>query len=150
MLLFFTLAKSISVPEFVALTPLNGRRCWSTVRCLIRSIYPLISFSLYPGLIYPRLEANFSSQELPLFAAMPTFHDIPWHGPDYNASSMSHPILLTNGQLGQNLQSHKLMWFLWRSPQHNLHNLAKWHLDQSSWNLSNSFSSVALTKLCDE
>ena len=145
MLLFFIPAKSISVLAFVTLTPLNGRRCWSTVRCLIRSIYPLISFSLYPDLIYPSLEANFSSQELPLFAAMPTFHDM-----DQTTSSMSYPILLTNGQLGQNLQSHKLIWFLWRSPQYNLHNLAKWHLDQSSWNLANSFSSVALTKLCDE
>ena len=73
----FTLAKSISIPAFLALTPLNGRRCWRTVRCLIRSIYPLISFSLYPDLNYPsRLEANISSQELPLFAETRTFHDI--------------------------------------------------------------------------
>ena len=82
MLLFFTLA----------ITPSNGRGCWSTVRCLIRSIYLLISFSLYPDPIYPSLEANFSSQELPLFAATWTFHDL-----DQTTSSASDPILLTSG-----------------------------------------------------
>ena len=80
-----------SVLAFVTLTPSNGR-CWSTVRCLIRSIYPLISFSLYPDLIYPSLEANFSSQELPLFAATRTFHDM-----DQTTSSTCYSILLTNG-----------------------------------------------------
>ena len=77
---------------FVALTPLNGRWCWRTVRCLIRSIYPLISFSLYPNLTYSSLETNITGQELPLFAATRTFNDM-----DQTTSSTSYPILLTNG-----------------------------------------------------
>ena len=151
---FYTCQVNFHTRICFTLTPLNGRRCWSTVRCLIRSIYPLISFSLYPDLIYPSLETYSISVAKNFLCSLQCQHCMTWTRLQV---VRPNPISLTNGQLWQHLQSHKLMWFLWKLPvrhvkalrsPHNLHNLAKWNLDQSSWNLVNSFSSVALT-ICD-